>query len=112
MSFEIPDRLRPIRDAVLEFIEQRVYPVEAALEERGTEEGSEILRGLMQAAKEEGLWALGHPEEIGGQGLPFLDYVYINEVVGRSPMATADSKVSRIWKSTPALVRRMEWPRS
>ncbi len=88
MSFEIPDRVRPIRDAVLEFIERRVYPVEAALEERGTEEGSQILRELMQAAKEAGLWALGHPEEIGGQGLPFLDYVYINEVVGRSPVAT------------------------
>ena len=41
----------------------------------------------MSQAKEAGLWALGHPKEIGGQGLPFLDYVYINEVVGRSDIA-------------------------
>jgi alkylation response protein AidB-like acyl-CoA dehydrogenase len=84
MSFEIPERVQPIRAAVLQFIEERVYPVEHVLEERGTAEAGKILRELMQAAKEEGLWALGHPKEIGGQGLPFLDYVYINEVVGRS----------------------------
>jgi alkylation response protein AidB-like acyl-CoA dehydrogenase len=42
------------------------------------------MRALQQEAKEAGLWALGHPREIGGGGLPFLDYVYINEVVGRS----------------------------
>ena len=42
----------------------------------------------MQQAKDEGLWALGHPKEIGGGGLPFMDYVFINEVIGRSDVAT------------------------
>jgi len=42
----------------------------------------------MQKAKDAGLWALGHPEEIGGGGLPFMDYVFVNEVVGRSEIAT------------------------
>jgi alkylation response protein AidB-like acyl-CoA dehydrogenase len=46
-----------------------------------------LLRRLMDEAKAAGLWALGHPKEIGGQGLPFLDYVYVNEVVGRSEHA-------------------------
>ena len=45
------------------------------------------MRRLMDEAKAAGLWALGHPKEIGGQGLPFLDYVYVNEVVGRSEHA-------------------------
>ena len=31
---------------------------------------------------------LGHPEELGGGGLPFMDYVFVNEVIGRSPVAT------------------------
>ena len=35
-------------------------------------------------AKERGLWALGHPKEIGGGGLPFMDFVYLNEIIGRS----------------------------
>ncbi|MBW2414334.1 MAG: acyl-CoA dehydrogenase family protein [Deltaproteobacteria bacterium] len=87
MSFEIPEHVQPVRDAVLNFIEQRVYPVEHVLEERDSAESGRVMRELMQAAKEEGLWALGHPKEIGGQGMPFLDYVYVNEVVGRSQPA-------------------------
>jgi alkylation response protein AidB-like acyl-CoA dehydrogenase len=84
MSFQVPEHVKPIRAAVQQFVEERVYPVEHILEERGTDEGRRIMGELMQAAKEQGLWALGHPKEIGGQGLPFLDYVYVNEVIGRS----------------------------
>ncbi len=39
---------------------------------------------LQAEAKARGLWALGHPEEIGGGGLPFMDFVYLNEIIGRS----------------------------
>ena len=87
MSFEIPEHVRLIRERVRRFIEERIYPVEPLIEERNNEAGRDALRRLMQEAKEEGLWALGHPKEIGGQGLPFLDYVYVNEVVGRSQPA-------------------------
>jgi alkylation response protein AidB-like acyl-CoA dehydrogenase len=87
MSFEVPEHVREVRDRVVRFVEERCYPVEHVVEERGGEQGREVMRGLMKAAKEEGLWALGHPREIGGQGMPFLDYVYVNEVVGRSSLA-------------------------
>jgi acyl-CoA dehydrogenase len=39
---------------------------------------------LKAEAKSRGLWALGHPKEIGGGGLPFMDFVYLNEIIGRS----------------------------
>jgi acyl-CoA dehydrogenase len=87
MSFEIPEHVRPIRDRVLRFVEQQVYPAEALIENGHAEEARAAMRRLMQQAKDAGLWALGHPKEIGGQGLPFLDYVYVNEVVGRSTLA-------------------------
>ena len=87
MSFEVPESVREIRDRVERFVEERCYPAEALVEDRGDEAGRTAMRRLMQEAKEEGLWALGHPKEIGGQGLPFLDYVYVNEVVGRSNVA-------------------------
>jgi acyl-CoA dehydrogenase len=86
MSFEVPEHVRPLRERVRTFIDQRVIPAEPALEERG-EGGRAVMRRLMDEAKAAGLWALGHPKEIGGQGLPFLDYVYVNEVVGRSEAA-------------------------
>ena len=87
MSFEVPEHVLPIRERVRRFIEEEIYPVENDFETRGSEQSQETLRRLMASAKEAGLWALGHPEEIGGQGLPFLDYVYVNEVVGRSEIA-------------------------
>jgi alkylation response protein AidB-like acyl-CoA dehydrogenase len=87
MSFQIPESVREIRERVRRFVEEKCYPAEPAVEDRGDEEGRAVMRRLMQQAKEEGLWALGHPREIGGQGLPFLDYVYVNEVVGRSQLA-------------------------
>ena len=87
MSFEVPEHVREVRNRVARFVEERCYPVEHLVEERGGEQGREVMRELMKAAKEEGLWALGHPSEIGGQGMPFLDYVYVNEVVGRSSLA-------------------------
>jgi alkylation response protein AidB-like acyl-CoA dehydrogenase len=39
---------------------------------------------LKRAAKDAGLWALGHPKEIGGGGVPFMPFVYLNEIIGRS----------------------------
>jgi acyl-CoA dehydrogenase len=87
MSFEVPEHVRPVRQRVRAFIEERIYPIEQVLDGRGTPESITALRRLMDEAKAAGLWALGHPKEIGGQGLPFLDYVYVNEVIGRSEHA-------------------------
>lgn len=87
MSFEVPEHVRPIREKVRRFIEERVYPRETLLFDGPEEEARAAMGALQDEAKREGLWALGHPEEIGGQGLPFLDYVYVNEVVGRSHAA-------------------------
>jgi acyl-CoA dehydrogenase len=80
MSFEVPEHVRPVRDAVEAFVRERVEPAEPQLHEGDRD----LLRDLQRQAKEEGLWALGHPAELGGGGLPFLDYVYVNEVQGRS----------------------------
>lgn len=79
MTFAVPDSVRPVRDAVHAFVTERVEPLEPMLHER-----PEALRELQEQAKKEGLWALGHPRELGGGGLGFLDYVYVNEVQGRS----------------------------
>jgi alkylation response protein AidB-like acyl-CoA dehydrogenase len=87
MSFDVPEHVRPIRARVRAFVEERVYPVEAVLDDAYSEESRLTMQRLMREAKDAGLWALGHPKEIGGGGLPFLDYVYVNEVVGRAEHA-------------------------
>ena len=77
---------RKVRAEVKDFVENEVYPAESILNER-SEESNQKLKELMGKAKEKNLWALGHPEDIGGQGMPFMEYVYVNEVVGRSSPA-------------------------
>ena len=75
-----------IRAKVKDFIENEIYPKETELS-KGTPESREILGSLMQLAKDENIWALGHPTDIGGGGMPFMEYVYVNEVIGRSSFA-------------------------
>ncbi len=77
---------RQIRSQVKEFVENEVYPAESLLSKRD-EAARKKIQALMQLAKERSLWALGHPKDIGGQGMPFMEYVYINEVIGRSTSA-------------------------
>ncbi|MCW5752174.1 MAG: acyl-CoA dehydrogenase family protein [Alphaproteobacteria bacterium] len=78
---------REMRGRVLRFVEDRVYPLEGALDDAPFEDYMRLMRPLMEEAKAAGLWALGHPREIGGQGMPFMDYVHVNEVIGRSEHA-------------------------
>lgn len=82
-AFEIPEHVRPLRDAVYDFMTERVEPAETVLHQ-GDDNARDLLRDLQRQAKDEGLWALGHPAHLGGGGLPFMDYVYVNEVQGRS----------------------------
>ena len=76
-----------VRPRVKEFLEQKIYPLEAVLQGSNRTAANMAYAGLIDEAKEAGLWALGHPVEIGGQGMPFMEYVYINEVIGRSEHA-------------------------
>ncbi len=66
------------------FINDVVIPAEAVLDDREQDSARAKLAELKQQAKEEGLWALGHPVEIGGGGLPFMAFVHLNEVIGRT----------------------------
>lgn len=86
MSYRIPEHLAPLREQVLRFVEDNIIPNEPILF-RGGPEAVELNKKLIEMAKAEGLWAMGHPEHIGGRGLPWLDYAYINEVIGRSDPA-------------------------
>lgn len=65
------------------FIDEEVIPAEPVL--NGHDEAADAkMEELKACAKDAGLWALGHPEDIGGGGLPFLAFAEMNEVIGRS----------------------------
>lgn len=84
---ELSRQWRPVRDKVEAFIEERLYPLERQLDDASDDDYFALMRPLIAEAKARGVWALGHPREIGGQGMPFSAYVLINEVIGRSEHA-------------------------
>jgi alkylation response protein AidB-like acyl-CoA dehydrogenase len=65
------------------FMEEHVYPAEAALY-REDEAADALLRELRARAREAGLWAPHMPPEAGGTGEGFLYYACMNEEIGRS----------------------------
>ncbi len=83
MVDQLPEELRALKTQMKTFINEVVIPSEPELmsEDANSER---VASELKTKAKEAGLWALGHPSEIGGGGLPFMDFVYLNEVIGRS----------------------------
>jgi acyl-CoA dehydrogenase len=84
---QLDERWRPLRDKVERFIEEEIYPVEHDLDDVDNDAYFKVMRPLMARAKALGIWAPGHPKEIGGIGMPFADYVLVNEVIGRSEHA-------------------------
>ncbi|WP_372864497.1 acyl-CoA dehydrogenase family protein [Spongiibacter sp.] len=83
----VPCDWKEIRRQLVDFLEKEVYPRESQLQSEDKAAAEALLAELVSKAKGMGLWAFGHPREIGGMGMPFMDYVYLNEVIGRSEFA-------------------------
>ena len=74
------------RAQVRAFMEEHVYPNEAALA-REDESSDALMKGLRAKAKAAGIWAPHLPEEAGGSGSGFMEYALLNEEIGRSTWA-------------------------
>src|SRR6476646_3796575 len=84
MPVHLSPELTDLRQKMKEFIDGEVIPAEPVLLGKDPLVAADKLEELKAEAKSRGLWALGHPAEIGGGGLPFMDFVYLNEIIGRS----------------------------
>jgi len=95
MNIGVTDRLRPLLDAVKAFIDERVLPVdeeylaEVANGDRWSlnDRQTEILDGLKDAAREEGLWNFWLTDSEEGYGLSTVEYAYLAEETGRAHLA-------------------------
>jgi alkylation response protein AidB-like acyl-CoA dehydrogenase len=79
LSADLVDVIERMR----EFIDGEVIPAEPVLRAATLDSLVEMER-LKSEAKRRDLWALGHPKDIGGGGLSFMDVTYLNEIIGRS----------------------------
>jgi acyl-CoA dehydrogenase len=95
MNLGMSDRVRPLVEAVREFITEQVLPVDREfLEEVNqgdrwtlTDRQKEIINGLKMAAREQGLWNFWLTDSDRGYGLSTIEYAYLAEETGRAHLA-------------------------
>jgi acyl-CoA dehydrogenase len=87
MDFGFDDRTEDYRKRLLAFMDEHVYPAEAAFDEgyAGDWSAPPVIDDLQQAAKKAGLWNLFLPGEHGA-GLTNLEYAPLAEITGHSPV--------------------------
>jgi alkylation response protein AidB-like acyl-CoA dehydrogenase len=83
------DEIKDLRARVVQFMDEHVYPNENVFHENGprSEASRALLKDLQSRTKAMGMWAPHLPAEAGGMGIGFMPYVYMNEILGRSPIA-------------------------
>jgi alkylation response protein AidB-like acyl-CoA dehydrogenase len=92
MDFSIPDEIRELCENIERFMDEFVYPLEHSERWRMEIGGPPYppqMRAVQERAKALGYWAFHLPAEAGGAGIPFMHYVYVNEILGRSPFGPA-----------------------
>jgi acyl-CoA dehydrogenase len=89
VDFEFTPRARELRDRMLSFMEQHVYPNEPVYDRQiaGADDPHAlppVMRELKEKARAEGLWNLFMSHGDWGAGLSNLEYAPLAEIAGRS----------------------------
>ena len=94
MDFALSPTCQGLRDRLLEFMDERVYPAEAVYREQmaaadDPHHHPQIIEDLKADARTRGLWNLFLPHKTQWtEGLSNLDYAPLAEIMGRSPLAS------------------------
>ena len=92
MDFSYPTRTEPLRQRLLAFMDEVIYPNEqvyAAQVDAAANrwDSPPIMEALKTQARMAGLWNLFLPDSDLGAGLTNLEYAPLCEIMGRSPIA-------------------------
>jgi acyl-CoA dehydrogenase len=93
MDFELTDRCQALRERLLAFMDERIYPAEQTYHEQIVASGDPhhhppVMEELKTQARERGLWNLFHPNPDWGAGLTNGEYAPLAEIMGRSHIAS------------------------
>lgn len=92
MLFDFSPKVCELRQRLLKFMDELVYPQEATFQEQlcyaaDRWQAPPIIEELKQQAREQRLWNLFLPESEYGAGLTNFEYAPLCEIMGRSPIA-------------------------
>ena len=89
---ELSDKVTDLREKLLVFMDEYIYPNEAVYEKQLNEGPTRwmippIIEELKEKAKAQGLWNLFSPSEEHGPGLKNYEYAFLCAIMGRSSIA-------------------------
>ena len=92
MNFELSDRCQQLRERLLAFMDEHVYPAEPVYHQQLVDSGEPhfhppVMEELKARAREQGLWNLWLPHDVDGfssPGLTNVEYAPLAEILGRS----------------------------
>src|SRR5246127_205061 len=95
MNFDYTPKGQALREKLLAFFDEHIYPNEPAFYAeiaRNRQNGNawlptELIEQLKQKARDAGLWNLFLPDSVRGAGLTNLEYAPLAEIMGRVPWA-------------------------
>ena len=96
MDFDFSDRCQALRERLLAFMDEYIYPAESVYHEQLVAAGDPhshppVMEELKEQARELGLWNLFLPhggEQWGAPGLSNAEYAPLAEIMGRSHIAS------------------------
>lgn len=96
LDLTLSPRGAELREQLLDFMDTHVYPNEQRyvdeIEASGDRHHHPAVMGELKAeARSRGLWNLFLPDEEHGAGLTNLDYAYLAELTGRSPLIAPEA---------------------
>ena len=96
MDFAFSERCEELRQRLLAFMDEHVYPAEAVYAEQmaasdDPDHHPQVIEDLKAEARRQGLWNLFLPSEEWGAGLTNLDYAPLAEITGRSPVIAPEA---------------------
>ncbi|MBE1283640.1 MAG: acyl-CoA dehydrogenase [Rhodobacteraceae bacterium] len=94
MQFGMTEEQEMIVSTTRSFVENELYPHEAAIERSGHLD-MDVVREIQAKAMEAGLYAANMPEEVGGAGLDTLTWLMYEKELGRANYALHWTAVAR-----------------
>jgi acyl-CoA dehydrogenase len=95
MEFELSDRCKQLRERLLAFMDEHIYPAESVYREQMIASGDlhshpRVMEELKERARDLGLWNLFLPHysaDLSAPGLNNVEYAPLAEIMGRSHIA-------------------------
>src|SRR5690349_15470991 len=86
MDFQNPPALEPVLHRVRAFVRDDLVPLERRFVGGPSSAIEPELEAKRRAVRDLGLWAPQLPREWGGMGLSLLEFAFVSEELGRTPL--------------------------